>query len=197
MTKIGNLERGEFGIPSLIAQGWVAWVTRGCVMGESALCLFGCCFSGVSRHDRCGKKRLGSDAPLFSFLENMSRWTAKFLLLVLLAGLLAPLATAVTAPAPHCVRKPLTTSTHAEGMAGCHQHAAATPTQVKLGFVSRQCCTGHECCRSPVRSHWAQVNPSAVFGQIDRANDHVATLRQAPYGLELSPYLFVRGPPEL
>jgi hypothetical protein len=82
-------------------------------------------------------------------------------------------------------------------MAGCHHHAVAAPTQVKLGFVSRQCCTGHECCRSTVRSHWAQINPSAVFGQIDRVNDHVATLRQAPYGLELSPYLFVRGPPEL
>ncbi len=193
MTKIGNLERGKFGIPSLIAQG----VSQGVVSLGKVPYAYLAAASRAFRALTDWEERLGSDTPLFSFLENMSRWTAKFLLLVLLAGLLAPLATAVTAPAPHCVRKPLTTSTHAEGMAGCHHHAAATPTQVRLGFVSRQCCTGHECCRSTVRSHWAQVNPSAVFGQIDRVNGHVATLRQAPYGLELSPYFFVRGPPEL
>jgi len=127
----------------------------------------------------------------------MSRWTAKFLLLVLLAGLFAPMATAASMPAQHCVRKPM--AVQAQSMSGCHHHAApaAAPTYVKLAFVSRQCCNEHECCRSTVRSHWAQVNRPALLGQIDRVNDQVSTLHASFDDLALPSYHFVRGPPAL
>ena len=133
----------------------------------------------------------------FPFSKHMSRWTAKFLLLVLLAGLFAPMATAASMPAQHCVRKPM--AVQAQSMSGCHHHAApaAAPTYVKLAFVSRQCCNEHECCRSTVRSHWAQVNRPALLGQIDRVNDQVSTLHASFDDLALPSYHFVRGPPAL
>lgn len=192
---------GEFPRWKSCSTRWmVTYVTRGCVIGESALCLCSCrCISGALRSCQMWEEVHRSRNSPPSFSENMSRWTAKLLLLVLLAGLFAPLATAASAPASHCVRKPLTTPTDAQGMPGCHHRAAgaAAPTQVKLGFVSRQCCSGHECCRSTVRSQWAQVNRPAFFSQTDLVNDHVSTLRANLRGLEPASHLFVRGPPEL
>lgn len=125
----------------------------------------------------------------------MGRWTAKFLLLVLLAGLFAPLAAAASMPAQHCVRKPM--AAQAQSMPGCHHHAApaAAPVSVKLAFLSRQCCNEHECCRSTVRRHWVHVNRPTLLGQIDSVHDQVITLRASLDDLELPAYHFVRGPP--
>ena len=106
-----------------------------------------------------------------SYPENMIRWTAKFLLLVLLAGTFAPMAaafamaaqpSAMAMPADHCQRKPVA----APAMAGCHHHAAAAlaePARTPLAVRSGKCCDGHECCRSMVRTLWAQRRPDEQF----------------------------------
>ena len=98
----------------------------------------------------------------------MHRLTARFLLLVLLAGTFGPYAVAVTsmeASHAHCSRKPLP-AVRAEDMPGCHQHAASGAHHESAianspsdhAFRSNACCFGHECCRSLVRSQWAQVS---------------------------------------
>jgi hypothetical protein len=140
-------------------------------------------------------QRLGS--PL-SFPENMKRWTAKFLLLVLLAGMCAPMAAALSMPADHCVRKPV--AAPAQSMAGCHHHNHATgaqPSNPRLTVQSRQCCEGHECCRSMVRSHSARVAPRTLFQQIDRTEDSVSPQQASLIYSEPAAYHSVRGPPAL
>jgi hypothetical protein len=130
----------------------------------------------------------------------MNRWTAKFLLLVLLGGMCAPMAAAVSMPADHCLRKPLATTM--PSMPGCHPHdhdhaTEAKPSDTSLTIRSKQCCNGHECCRSMVRSHSAHIGPRTLFQEIDRIDDYVS-LRHAPLvKLELAAYRSVRGPPAL
>ena len=139
----------------------------------------------------------GSGSPL-SFPENMNRWTAKFLLLVLLAGMCAPMAAAVSMPAAHCVRRPVAAAMPV--MPGCHHHEQATTAQssrIALTVGSRQCCEGHECCRSAVRSHSAQVGARAIFQQVDRTDDYVSLQHASLISLELASYHLVRGPPAL
>jgi hypothetical protein len=128
----------------------------------------------------------------------MNRWTAKILLLVLLAGMCAPMAAAVSMPAEHCVRKPVAAPT--SGMAGCHHHAATAQAEasgVNLAVRSRQCCEGHECCRSMVRSHSAQVGSRTLFQEVDRIEDYVSFEHARRNDLELAAYHSVRGPPAL
>lgn len=148
--------------------------------------------------------RPSKSVSLLLSLENMHRLTARWLLLVLLAGTFAPLAGAVSMQSgnAHCVRKPM--GTRAEGMPACHHHAAAVADQnavagppSELAFLSRECCNGHQCCRSLVRSQWAQVRLHVLFEERDRAEDRVSTLLPQLRGLELAAYHSVRAPPTL
>jgi hypothetical protein len=128
----------------------------------------------------------------------MNRWTAKVLLLVLLAGICAPMAASMSMPADHCVRKPLAAPMPAKP--GCHHHEHATATQpssTSLTLRSKQCCEGHECCRSMVRSHSAQVGPRTIFKQIDRAERYVSAQPAQFVRLAAVSYQFDRGPPSL
>jgi len=138
--------------------------------------------------------------------ENMIRWTAKFLLLVLLAGPFAPIAGAWSIaqapstpaiPADHCQRKPVAA---AAPMPGCHHHAATTaqePARVPLSARSNNCCDGHECCRSMVRSHSANVGPRPTFTAVDRAEHHVPLQYTSFVNRDLLDSHSVRGPPLL
>jgi hypothetical protein len=137
----------------------------------------------------------------------MIRWTAKFLLLVLLAGTFAPMAAAYSMarkpsdaamPADHCMRKPAASAP----MAACHHHdhAGATPSELArspLTVRADNCCDGHECCRSMVRTFSANVGQRAIFAAIDRTEDHVPP----QYTFFLKRDFFashtVRGPPAL
>jgi hypothetical protein len=131
----------------------------------------------------------------------MRRLIARSLLLVLLAGTLAPLAGAVAMPAAHehCMRKPL--GTPADSMPGCHHHAehgAVLPgSSHDLAFRSNQCCSGHACCRSLVRSQWAKVSLHAFFLETDRTDDRVSMLHLPVQRLDLAAYHSVRAPPTL
>ncbi len=139
-----------------------------------------------------------------SYPENMIRWTAKFLLLVLLAGTFAPMAAAYSMaprlsdaamPADHCQRK----SAAAPAMAGCHHHAAAptesshTPPSVRSG----NCCDGHECCRSMVRTLSANFSPRPTFAAIAQTQDHVPAQHTSFLNRDSVASHSVRGPPAL
>lgn len=141
----------------------------------------------------------------FSYPKNMIRWTAKFLLLVLLAGTFAPMAaayamapqpSAMAMPADHCQRKPVA----APAMAGCHHHAAATtaePARTPLYVRSGNCCDGHECCRSMVRTLSANVGPRPIFAAIARTEDHLPLQHTSFLNREFVAAHTVRGPPAL
>jgi hypothetical protein len=136
----------------------------------------------------------------------MIRWTAKFLLLVLLAGPFAPMAAAFSMapmptqaaiPADHCMRKPAAT---APSMPGCHHHAGSAPMEpayTPLAVRSGNCCDSHECCRSMVRSHSANVAPRTIFATVDRAETHLPATHSSFPGLDFVGSNSVRGPPAL
>jgi hypothetical protein len=75
----------------------------------------------------------------------MHRVTAKLLLILLLVGVSAPAALAITLPSPHacCLRKP---------MHGRTSHNAE--------FNGPPGCCQHDCCRPLTVSQWAQLTQS-------------------------------------
>jgi hypothetical protein len=135
----------------------------------------------------------------------MHRVIAKLMSLVFLAGTFAPLAGALAMPMmhAHCMRQPL--GVRAESVSSCHHHDhAAAEEQSAAGLAaptssirSNQCCSEHACCRSTVRSQWAQVRLQTVLQQSDRADDQVACLQMQVRSLEAAAYHPVRAPPVL
>ena len=135
----------------------------------------------------------------------MIRWTAKFLLLVLVAGTFAPMAAAfsmgsqpssMAMPADHCQRKPVASP----AMPGCHHHAAvapADPSRTPLAVRSDNCCDGHECCRSMVRTLSANVGPRVLFTAIGRIENHVPSQHIYFLNRDFVAAHTVRGPPAL
>jgi len=76
----------------------------------------------------------------------MHRRTARFLLILLLVSIFAPVGLAISTPAPHacCMRKPM----HDRGS---HDSEFNAPPG----------CCNHDCCRPLTVSHWAHVAPAA------------------------------------
>jgi len=75
----------------------------------------------------------------------MHRLTARLLLTLVLVGVFAPVAMAISAPAPHacCMRKAM------------HDHGGHNSE-----FKAPPACCQHDCCRPLTVSHWAQLRPS-------------------------------------
>jgi len=94
----------------------------------------------------------------------MHRLTARLLLVLLLTGILVPVALAISAAPPHacCLRKP---------MHGRPSHDAQ--------FQAPPGCCQHDCCRSITVSQWAHVSPLAS-AQVSPAS---ATLQSEWQGL--------------
>lgn len=101
------------------------------------------------------------------------RWTARFLLLVMLVPAFGPFAMARLAPPEgmHCMRRPLSDAPAAEPAMHCHhaaqetetaQHSAAQnaawqTSQPEATFRSLDCCClNHDCCRGLKTSEWAR-----------------------------------------
>lgn len=111
----------------------------------------------------------------------MQRVTARLVLLVLLLGVLVPAANAVGMDqTPACCRRtPLQAATH--GMAHCHEMAGAVADSNNLtstsdqAVISRGSCPNHECCRSLVRSQWAQVAQSEAARNLATLSLNVAS----------------------
>jgi len=97
----------------------------------------------------------------------MHRWTARFLLLLMLVPAFGPLALAGVAPPEgmHCMRRPVTASpASAERAMHCHHGGpqsatqnVASPASSEASFRSLDCCCQHcDCCRSSKTSEWAR-----------------------------------------
>jgi len=100
----------------------------------------------------------------------MRRWTARFVLLLMLVPAIGPLALAYVAPANgmHCMRRPLAAASQAAAGAAsetamhCHHGAVQTPAVTadsEASIYSRDCCChygGCCCCRGLTSSEWAQ-----------------------------------------
>ena len=94
----------------------------------------------------------------------MHRWTARFLLLVMLVPAFGPLALARSAApeAMHCMRQPV--GQGSQPVMPCHHGMAAAP-QTEFPATSfnavRSCCEDHNCCRGLKTSEWAR--PAATL----------------------------------
>jgi hypothetical protein len=114
----------------------------------------------------------------------MHRWTARFLLLVMLVPAFGTLALArATAPeAMHCARHPLGQSAHAtEADMPCH-HGMAMAPQAESPATSfsavNSCCDDHNCCRGLKTSEWARP-AAALLKLVDLLIEPAAPQRPA------------------
>jgi hypothetical protein len=112
-------------------------------------------------------------------ISHMSQWTARFLVLALIAPALGPMALASsTEPRTlHCLRQPVS----ARPAMPCHHGMAESkPTQLESSPIespgasfqaNNSCCQNHDCCRIGT-SEWAWlafVLPSFNHPQIEQA----------------------------
>jgi hypothetical protein len=114
-------------------------------------------------------------------LIPMHRLIARLLLILLLAGIFAPVALAITAPAPHtcCMRKPV----HEQG-----SHDSE--------FQGPPACCNHDCCRPLTVSQWADLGAGVTTcSSLPAAKLQSRTLPANVLSL-MHHVLSVRGPPQ-
>jgi hypothetical protein len=139
--------------------------------------------------------------------KNMHRFIAKMLSAVLLAGTCGPFVFAMgltSAAGVHCKRKSLQ-AVRVEETPSCHRHHAAALADQSVekhdssepSVRASQCCAGHECCRSTVRSRWAQPCLTADVRAVARAETLVSAQAPQFQSSELSAYYPARAPPAL
>jgi hypothetical protein len=183
--------------PDAYRPPWGLCVRQNCPMLETVADPDGGCAPRID----VGDSSRGS-FPLL--LSTMQRLTARFLLLVLFAGTLAPLAAATSVPSQHehCMRTPLDVRT--QSTPSCHHHVAAEAHEPspsgpisKNNLHSNPCCTGHECCRPLARALWAQVSLQSPSQQTGRTSDRVLAFQPHVRALEFATYHSVRAPPAL
>jgi hypothetical protein len=110
----------------------------------------------------------------------MHRLTARLLLTLMLVGTLAPVALAISAPAPHacCMRKPM----HDHSLPGSEFHSPASQCQ-------------HDCCHALAGFRSAQLKPATVSSitpsssRLPRQADPILRTRRDPSSRS------VRAPP--
>lgn len=96
----------------------------------------------------------------------MNRWTAKFLLLVMLVPSMLPFAFARTQElqAPHCARQMAKAPMPCHGMAMPEDPTSASqPSSGETSFhATDNCCANHNCCRGLKTSEWARPATSLL-----------------------------------
>jgi len=134
---------------------------------------------------------IGSCSWVSSRNKTMQRWTARFLLLIMLVPAVGPLALARSAaPSPmHCMRRPLQSAPPAEPVMQCHHAAmsgerpqsadspmhAASDAEASVRSLDC-CCANHDCCRGVKTSEWASLTPT----QLSFANSQIESAIVAP-----------------
>jgi hypothetical protein len=139
--------------------------------------------------------------------KNMHRFIAKMLSAVLVAGTCGPLVFAMgltSAAGVHCKRKSVQ-AVGVEATPSCHRHHAAAPADQSVenhdsserSVRASQCCPSHECCRSTVRSRWAQPSLTTGLRAVARAETLVPAHEPHFQSSEWSAYYPARAPPAL
>jgi hypothetical protein len=145
----------------------------------------------------CGIHSRSRTTARAALLKPMHRWTAKFLLLVMLLPAFGPLTLARTAQpeAMHCLRKPLQS---AQPAMQCHHAMAQTPAQEAPEKSFRAldcCCQNHDCCRGLRTSEWARpasnlLSYISFLIELAPASQFAAHISAAPAGQDST-----RAPP--
>jgi len=128
------------------------------------------------------------------------RWTARFLLLVMLAPAFGPLALARGAQpeATHCMRQPMSVQSAQPAMQCHHAMAHAKPPEsdsLEASFqATANCCQSH-CCCGATTSEWAR-QPSSLLPFVNLLIEHAQTAqRTARFSIDISGYDSARAPP--
>jgi hypothetical protein len=114
-----------------------------------------------------GFRVLASKCQVLLFCPQMcrvSRWTARFLLLVMLVPAFGPMAMAHAAQpeSMHCMRQPLSAHSAQPAMP-CHMAMAMPNSESELSFFgikSDNCCQ-QQCCCGAITSEWAEPASSS------------------------------------
>lgn len=129
----------------------------------------------------------------------MQRWTAKFLLLVMLVPAFVPLALA-RAPqpmSPHCARQMAKPAMPCHGMAMPQEQSSSdqAPRDGTSLRASEDCCASHDCCRGLKTSEWARP-ASNLLSSIALLVEHArATQPNAFASSDVSRLDSARAPP--
>lgn len=112
----------------------------------------------------------------------MHRLTARLLLVLLLVGVFAPVALAISAEQMHacCLRKPM--------------HARASHD---AEFRATPGCCQHDCCRSQTVSQWAHLSPSATDQRMLVSSSLRSATRPIGLALAVSRAHSGRAPPQI
>jgi hypothetical protein len=121
---------------------------------------------------RCGNRFV---LGVGSRTKTMQRWTARFLLLIMLVPAVGPIALARVAPssAMHCMRRPLQSAPTAAPVMQCHHGSMASEPQSsgspapaasasEASVHSLDCCCNHDCCRGVKTSGWASLTATQL-----------------------------------
>jgi hypothetical protein len=101
-------------------------------------------------------------SAMLSAMWGSARWTAKLLVLVMLAPCFGPLAVACTArpQSTHCMRQPLSGDMAHPAMQCHHAMAQSQPSQPEASPAAFRagddCCANHHCCCGATTSEWAR-----------------------------------------
>jgi hypothetical protein len=111
----------------------------------------------------------------------MRRLTARFVLILLLVGVFAPVAMAIAVPTPHacCLRKP---------MDGGTSHTSE--------FSAPPGCCQHDCCRPLTVSQWAQLTPAAGTHFVSASATLHSEQRPNPFATDADNAHSGRAPPQ-
>jgi hypothetical protein len=116
----------------------------------------------------------------------MQRLTARFLLLLALAGTFAPLALAATAAPEHacCLRK------------GVHQCHGSAPESDQRSVRDTSCCN-HECCRAVTTSQWAHAQPQVSTPSVQNIEARLADSQTVYPATKRFSSQSTRAPPQI
>src|SRR3954467_8558744 len=114
----------------------------------------------------------------------MKRLTASWLLVVLLVGVLAPAATALSADPPHacCIRK----TPH------CHESDSGSQPS-----VTSRACEQHRCGQSITGSQWAQTAQRITTATIVPSIAMLQLVRFVSRSADIATSISVRAPPQI
>jgi hypothetical protein len=120
----------------------------------------------------------------------MHRLIAKFLLLFALVGNLAPVALAISVPAPHacCLRN---------AIHQCHRsqaYGSQASDSEQLVIHGASCC-GHDCCRAATTAQWAYPQQRLDSVSLQNINAQAAGAQASFPASASAEFQSTRGPP--
>jgi len=130
----------------------------------------------------------------------MQRWTARFLLLFVLAGTFVPMALAAVAPAPACCVRKAVHPCHGMGSMDSDEMAADSSAtgrsaEDRLAIRGSSTCS-HDCCRAATTVRWAQPQEQASVVFAENVDFGVTESQPHSPATQFFASQSTRGPPQ-